>query len=150
MKAAEDYLLLLLHAQVIAAVKHILSATPNISVENLVQSIVDLVVFPRITDTQCATQYNDKVHCYAVKLLTLSFMWHGFHDACKEADGERILRYWKFLLVAFKSTNHRNYAPKRLSTFYCSTTTYFLKGKNISFFGVVALTLQDVKGEYNL
>ena len=115
MKAAEDYLLLLLHAHVIAAVKHILSSTPNISFENLVQSIVDLVVFPRTTDTQCETQYNDKVHCYAVELLSLSLMWHGFHDACKEADGERILRYWKFLLVAFKSTNHRNYAKEAVN-----------------------------------
>ena len=35
---------------------------------------------------------------------------------------------------------------KWLSIFYCSITTYFRKGKNISFFGVVALTLLDVKG----
>jgi len=107
-----------------------------------VQLIVDLVVFPRTTDTQCATQYNDKVHCYAVELLSLSLMWHGFHDACKEADGERILHYWKFLLVAFKSTNHRNYAKEAVN-FLLQYYYLFLKGKNI---GVVALTLQDVKG----
>ena len=56
-KAAEDYLLLLLHAHVIAAAKHILSSTPNISFENLVQSIVDLVGFqgPQILKLQLST-----------------------------------------------------------------------------------------------
>ena len=115
MKASEDYLLLLLHAHVIAAAKHVLSSDPNTSFENLVQSIVDLVVFPRTTEIESATQYNDKVHCYAVELLSLSLLWHGFHDACKEADGDRILRYWKFLLVTFKSTNHHKYAKEAVN-----------------------------------
>lgn len=48
---------------------------------------------------------------YAIELFTLSLLWYGFHDAIS-GDGERILRYWRFLLAVFKSTNHRNYAKE--------------------------------------
>ena len=112
MKASEDFLLLLLHAHVITAAKNALLSNPNLSLENLTQLIVDFVIFPRINESQCPTEYTDKVQFYAVELLSLSLLWHGFHDSCKEGDGERILRYWKFLLVAFKSSNHCNYAKE--------------------------------------
>ena len=39
---------------------------------------------------------KDRVHLYAMDLLSLSLIWHGFHDAIREGDGERILRYWIF------------------------------------------------------
>ena len=45
----------------------------------------------------------------------LSLLWHGFHDAIREGDGERILRYWKFLVVVFKSSNKRNYAKEGIN-----------------------------------
>lgn len=34
----------------------------------------------------------------------------SFYNAIREGDGLRVIRHWKFLLVAFKSTNHHNYA----------------------------------------
>ena len=42
-------------------------------------------------------------------------LWYGFHDAIQEGDGDRILNYWKFLLVLFKSTNHPNYAKEAVN-----------------------------------
>ena len=42
----------------------------------------------------------------------MGLLWHGFHDGIKEGDGDRIFRYWKFLLVIFKSTRHKNYAKE--------------------------------------
>ena len=49
---------------------------------------------------------------YASEVLSLGLLWYGFHDAIKEADGERILNYWKFQLVIFKSTNQHYYAKE--------------------------------------
>ena len=37
-------------------------------------------------------------------------LWFGFHDSIKEGDGERVKRYWKFMLLLFKASNRRNYA----------------------------------------
>lgn len=61
---------------------------------------------------------TDGVFVYAKEVISLGLLWHGFHDAIKEADGERILRYWKFLLVVFKSTKHRNYAKEAVNLLY--------------------------------
>ena len=60
----------------------------------------------------------DGIHLYATELLTVAMVWHGFHDASKEGDGERILRYWKLLLVFFKSTNRRNYAKEAVNLLF--------------------------------
>ena len=58
------------------------------------------------------TSINDMAHGYAVDLLTLSLLWHGYHDAIKEGDGNRILLYWKFLLPIFQQEGHYNYAKE--------------------------------------
>jgi len=41
-----------------------------------------------------------KNYCYAVDILTLSMLWHSFHDAIKEG-GDHIILHWKFLLVVW-------------------------------------------------
>ena len=87
MRATEDFLRLLTHTHVVAAAK-------------LLQT------------TQEPEACGDDVHMYAVEVLTLSLLWHGFHDAITEGDGDRILRYWRILLVVFKSTNHPNYTKE--------------------------------------
>ena len=48
-------------------------------------------------------------------MLTLGLIWHAFHDAIREGDGDRIMRYWKFFLVLFKGTTHRNYAKEAVN-----------------------------------
>ena len=52
----------------------------------------------------------DGVQLYASEVLGL--LWFGYHNATIERDGERILNYWKFLQVLFKSTSHSNYAKE--------------------------------------
>ena len=89
--AAEDFLLLLLHALTIAAAKVILSLTPTQSVMELARAIVvNYVRFPRVINND-SDKCEDKVYVHSTELLSLSIIWHGFHDAVREADGDRIL-----------------------------------------------------------
>ena len=112
-KAVEDFLALVLHAHVIAAAKAIQLQEDVTSITNLATSIVEKYIhLPRTDNETVPKEYKDEVFLYASEVLSLGLIWHGFHDAIKEGDGERILNYWKFLLVIFKSTNHHNYAKE--------------------------------------
>lgn len=119
MNAAEDFLLLVLHAQCVVAAKQILSETDKdepLTIEDLSKAILHkFTYFKKIMPPTSCNSTKDEVQMYAIELLTLGLLWHGFHDAIREGDGERILRYWRFLLVVFKSTNHRNYAKEAVN-----------------------------------
>ena len=118
MNASEDFLLLVVHAHVVAAAKVMQSMNPTDSVAELAKMIVaNYIRLPRIDDEE-NEKCDDGVYLYAIELLSLGLLWHGFHDAIREGDGERILRYWKFLLVLFKSTNHRNYAKEAVNLLF--------------------------------
>ena len=54
----------------------------------------------------------DAVHVYALDILNLGLTYKGFHDAVKEGDGDRVIRYWKVLMVLFKETDKRNYSKE--------------------------------------
>lgn len=115
MNSCEDFLLLLLHAHVVEAGRVMQLQNPTNSVFQLAKSVVDnFVRFPNMTDVPTA-ECDDGVYVYATELLSLSLLWHGFHDAIKEADGDRILRYWKLLYIVFKNTSHRNYAKEAIN-----------------------------------
>ena len=60
---------------------------------------------PRI-DRKEAEMCDDIVYVYATEVITLGIIWHGYHDAVREGDGDRILRFWKIFLVLFKSSNN--------------------------------------------
>ena len=92
-----------MHAHVISAAKT-LNPLPC-TVTELAKEIVERYTTFNRADAAKPKSYEDEVYLYATEVLSLSLIWHGFHDAIKEADGDRILRYWKFLLVIFKSTN---------------------------------------------
>ena len=65
---------------------------------------------------------TDKIHLYATQVLTLSLFWDVFHDAIREGDGDRILSYWKFLLIIFRVKGHRNYCKEAiilLTQYHC-------------------------------
>ena len=119
MNSAEDFLLLLLHAHCVAAAKTILDYNPMDSAIHLADAIVvNYVQLPSATLRSTHNQSpvcKDRVHLYAMDLLSLSLIWHGFHDAIREGDGERILRYWKILVVVFKSSNKHNYAKEGIN-----------------------------------
>ena len=126
MKASEDFLLLLLHAHVIQAADTIQLFLPQQSVQTTAKYIVNNYVL--LTTSQDDSN-ADQVHLYAKELLTLSLLWFGFHDAIKEGDGNRILRYWKFLLV-FKVSGYAKEAV-------FNTNTYYLLGKLLNLPGHV-------------
>lgn len=44
--------------------------------------------------------------------MTLGLVWWNYYDAIKEGDGLRVMRIWKYLMVIFKLTGHRNYAKE--------------------------------------
>ena len=123
MNASEDFMLLPVHTHVVAAARTLQSKNPSIytCAKTLTDTIVTNFAHLPNTSDQATSDSNDGVHSYAVEVLSLGLLWHGFHDAIKEADGDRILRYWKFLLVIFKSTRNRNYAKEavhRLHHYY--------------------------------
>ena len=106
MKACEDFFRVSLYAHVIAAAKSILRERQFNKVEDLAKEIIKRFVYfsPDVTLVEA-----DKKHLYALQILTLLLVWHGFDDAIHEGDGDRVLTYWKFLAVAFKVTRHSNY-----------------------------------------
>lgn len=119
MNAAEDFMMLLLHAHIVAAAEVIQSQNTYDDVVELARAIVsNNIHLPRINDSDACKDCEDKVCLYATELLSLAMMWHGFHDSIREGDGERILRYWKVLLVVFKSTNHHNYAKEAVNILF--------------------------------
>ena len=115
-KASEDYLHLMLHAHVIAAAKLLMSQKDFNNIRDLAVAIVDAYVsLPRSDDSTVLQACPDGVQLYASEVLSLGLLWFGYHDAIREGDGDRILNYWKFLLVLFKSTSHANYAKEAVN-----------------------------------
>ena len=112
MKAAEGFLLLLLHAHILHAATTIQSFLSQELVLTTAEYIINNYVLLSADDN---TSTADLVHLYAKEVLTLALLWFGFHDAIKEGDGKRILRYWKFLLVVFKVGDRHNYAKEAVN-----------------------------------
>ena len=73
-------------------------------------------------DLHIKVSSNDKVYLYRKEMLNLGILWFAFNDAIKDGDGDRVLRYWKLLLVVFKAKRHTNYAKEAiilLSQYHC-------------------------------
>lgn len=115
MKSAEDFLLLVLHAHAIAAAEEIQSLVQvdHESPEDLAKLIVSNYVNLPFSEDHPASA--DRIYLYATEVLTLTLFWHGFHDATCEGDGERLLIYWKFLLIIFKASRRYNYAKEAVN-----------------------------------
>ena len=119
--ATEDFLLLILTSHVIIAAQVVSELNPNASVQVIAKSIIDsfLNLQPSL---EKATKLDDGVQAYAKELLTLGLLWHGFHDACKEGDGDRIVRYWRMMMLVFKKQNKYNYAKESLILLHQAVT----------------------------
>ncbi len=113
MKAAEDFLLVVLHAHITAASQAILSYTNIESVSALADSIVASYV--RLQRGSAESACSDGVFVYACDVLSLGLLWMGFHDAIREGDGDRVMMYWKLLLPIFKASGRRNYSIEALN-----------------------------------
>ena len=115
-KATEDFLETVLHPHILIAIKQIMKMTDDIGDCNLVaKSLVEqfvMVSLPCDEAIQHETTCNDFLHAHAVDFLTTGLLWQGFHDTIRCGDGNRILVYWKFLIVIFKKEHHHNYAKE--------------------------------------
>ena len=114
MKATEDFLAVVLYGHIVAAAKEIITELEGSSYT--CQDIAKLIMKRHITFNLCSSDGNmypkGSSYGYAVDLLSLGMLWHSFHDAIKEGDGDRIIIHWKFLLIVFKASGRQNYANK--------------------------------------
>ena len=110
-KAAEDFLTIVFEGYSIAAARAILSYHSTSDVKELAKLIVDsFCTVNRIGMATLPTPTDDRVQAYSKELITLGLIWLGFNDAIKEGDGDRVLTYWKFLMLLFKADGRRNYS----------------------------------------
>ena len=113
-KAAEDFLKLILYAYIISVGETLLSNSPSpVELQALPEAIVASFVTLRHSmqsQPQGISTPPDGVVLYAKEVLTLGLIWLGFYDAIQEGDGIRVMRYWKVLLLLFKATNRNNYS----------------------------------------
>ena len=113
MKASEDFLMLILHAYTIIAAEQCQTETDTCL--SLAKRVVNKFVKISLSGEQQSKQPNDMLFNYSSDLLSFCLLWHGFHDAIREGDGDRILLYWKFLTVIFQQEGHYNYAKEGLT-----------------------------------
>ena len=114
MKACEDFFLTVLHAHVVAVAEYLIeSSQVNVGkAEDMAKEIIIRYVY---FNPDVKVNTTDKVFLYCLQVLTLGLIWHGFNDALKEGDGDRILIYWKFLLAIFKVGKRRNYCKEAIN-----------------------------------
>lgn len=60
-------------------------------------------------------QSASSVYNYTREVISLGLLYLNFKDAVREGDGERVLLTWKYFLVMFRATGHRNYAMEALT-----------------------------------
>ena len=58
---------------------------------------------------------SDHVKRYAVEVLSLGLRYMEFSDSIREADGDRILRCWRYLMLLFKAKKRKNYSIEALN-----------------------------------
>ena len=104
--------LLVLHAHVVVVVD---SLCPCESVEDLAKLVIANYVHFPVYEGEVPQQCGDQVYLYATELLFITLLWHGFHDATCEGDGDRLLLYWKFFLVVLKSSSRWKYAKEAVN-----------------------------------
>lgn len=123
MKAAEDFLLVVLHAHAITAAETLLKDNNEDSVHQLSTKIVSKFVNiwknsgNRSSDNESdetSDASSDGIFVYASSILTLGLLWMAFYDAIKEGNGEKVLIYWKFLSMVFRKTGRKNYSIEAL------------------------------------
>ena len=115
MKNTEDFLETVLNAHILTAAKQLISAD-NLPIDCNVVAKAFVEKFVKISlpsdEPSSSPPCHDFVQVYATDFLTIALLSHGFHDAIREGDGNRILTYWIFLAFVFKQEGHRNYAKE--------------------------------------
>lgn len=136
--SAEDFLQVVLVGHVVAAAMEILEMDsmddepndlypallqPRMTKEQKQEALTGIAhsiatKFVNLTTLECIDdkkKSTDRVLEYAKECLSLCLLKAEFDDAIHEGDGLRLLRCWKFLLLIFKATNHKNYGIEALN-----------------------------------
>eukprot|EP00731_Ephydatia_muelleri_P014114 Em0007g1424a len=71
-------------------------------------------VIPEAFLNESVPDTGDQVHSYAQVLCHFAAIVHLFTDACKEGDGERIIRCWKLCMLHFHAERKTKYALEAL------------------------------------
>ena len=74
------------------------------------------------TRARSSTKSTDRVQEYAMETLSLGLLLLEFKDAVREGDGTRLIRCWKYFLIIFRVTGHKNYC---LEALHLLTQYYF-------------------------
>ena len=74
------------------------------------------------TRARSSTKSTDRVQEYAMETLSLGLLLLEFKDAVREGDGTRVIRCWKYFLIIFRVTGHKNYC---LEALHLLTQYYF-------------------------
>ena len=86
------------------------SADPIAAVRSIVETLCSQAVCVSFTkQSKKASGQNDNVLEYARETLSLGLLLLEFKDAIKGGDGTRVLRCWKYFLIIFRATGHKNY-----------------------------------------
>ena len=76
----------------------------------IVSDFVNLTILECEDGENTGKQDRDGVLEYAKACMTLCLLKAEFDDSIHEGDGQRLIRCWKFFLLIFKATNHKNYS----------------------------------------
>lgn len=112
MKACEDFLLIVLYALCKNAAEIVMKDNPHLTDITGIAAII-INQFVSIGETFKSNK-SDELHLYTTELFTLALVWHCYHDAIKEGDGDRVIDIWKFLLIIFKKAGRKNYSKEAL------------------------------------
>ena len=115
MKAFEDFFSVVLSAHIIVAAELVSSDASLDTCTEVAKKIISKFIkinIPALGSNDGHQANTSTANLYTTDLITLGLLWHGFHDAIREGNGDRILLYWKFLLPIFKEENHHNYAKE--------------------------------------
>jgi len=113
MKATEDFLMVVLHAYIVAGATKLMNDEPTFCCEVIVRKWIKI----SISSAQPSVPQNCNGG-YSLDLISLGLLWHGFHDVVREGDGDRIMRYWRFLMPVFKQCGCHNYASEAFKLLY--------------------------------
>ena len=110
-KAAEDFFNLVWEAHAVAATQHLMSIQKDDSVLSLCKRMIDSFVALLRSPKERPT-LHDAVHVYDLDVPSRSLVSNGFHDAIREGDGDRVIWYWKLLMMLFRESGRRNYSKE--------------------------------------
>ena len=67
-------------------------------------------IVERFGNIDSEVKQGDDLYLYMTELLTMCLIWHSFHDAVGEGDGDRVINMWKFSSSFFKIAIERTTA----------------------------------------